>query len=102
MAQQAAPLAKRLACFTVEDPEVVLLGRETLYRDGARVGWLTSAGWGCTVAKNIGYGYVRHAAGVDDGYLYGGSYELEVATKRVPCRIEHEALYDPQMERIRG
>ena len=45
---------------------------------------------------------MRHAVGVDDDYLYGGSYELEVATKRVPCRIEHEALYDPQMERIRG
>jgi 4-methylaminobutanoate oxidase (formaldehyde-forming) len=60
-AQAAGPLEKRLACFTVADPGVVLLGRETIYRDGARVGWLTSGGWGYTVEKNIGYGYVRNA-----------------------------------------
>ncbi len=98
-AQAARPLEKRLACFTVADPGVVLLGRETIYRDGARVGWLTSAGWGYTVEKNIGYGYVRNAEGVDDDHLFGGRYELEVAGERVPCEIHGQALYDPAMER---
>src|SRR3546814_5847275 len=72
-----------LACFTVDDPEVVLLGRETIYRDGQRVGWLTSAGFGHTVGKPIGYGYLRNPAGVDEAYLTAGSYELEVASERV-------------------
>ena len=98
-AQAAQPLEKRLACFTVADPGVVLLGRETIYRDRARVGWLTSAGWGYTVEKNIGYGYVRNAEGVDDDHLFGGRYELEVAGERVPCEIHGQALYDPAMER---
>jgi 4-methylaminobutanoate oxidase (formaldehyde-forming) len=102
LAQQAAPLGKRLACFTVDDPEVVLLGRETLYRDGERVGWLTSAGWGYTVARNIGYGYVRHADGVDDAFLGAGSYELEVAGERVPCALHAGPLYDPKMERVKA
>ena len=102
VAQQGAPLKKRLACFTVDDPGVVLLGRETIYRDGERVGWLTSAGWGYTVARNIGYGYVRRAKGVDDDFLASGSYELEVATDRVPCQFQPEPLYDPKMERTRG
>ncbi|MFQ5772969.1 MAG: FAD-dependent oxidoreductase [Kiloniellaceae bacterium] len=101
-AQQAGPLKKRLACFTLDDPDVVLLGRETIYRDGARVGWLTSAGWGYTMATNIGYGYVRNEAGVDDEFLYGGDYELEVATERYPCRIHRRALYDPKMERVKA
>ncbi len=101
-AQAAAPLQRRLACFTVDDPAVTLLGRETIYRDGQRVGWLASAGWGYTLAKNIGYGYVRRAEGVADDYLYGGSYELEVATERVPCRIERETLYDPKNLRVRA
>jgi 4-methylaminobutanoate oxidase (formaldehyde-forming) len=100
LAQQAAPLGKRLACFTVDDPEVVLLGRETLYRDGERVGWLTSGGWGYTVAKAIGYGYVRHADGVEDTFLGAGSYELEVAGKRVPCAVHAGPLYDPDRNRI--
>jgi 4-methylaminobutanoate oxidase (formaldehyde-forming) len=101
-AQQGEPLQKRLACFTVDDPDIVLLGRETIYRDGERVGWLTSGGWGYTVAKNIGYGYVRNPEGVDGESLYGGAYELEVATERVPCVVRREVLYDPKGERVKG
>ena len=60
LSKQKQPLKKRLACFTINDPDVVLLGRETIYRNGEVVGWLTSGGWGYTVNKNIGYGYVRN------------------------------------------
>jgi len=102
LAEQASvPLAKRLACFTVDDPEAVLLGRETIYRDGERVGWLSSGGWGYTVEKNIGYGYVRNAAGVTREYLEAGSYELEIAARRTPCRIHFRPLYNPDMSRIK-
>ncbi len=101
-AQHGATLNKRLACFTLDDPDVVLLGRETIYRNGQRVGWLTSAGWGYTMATNIGYGYLRNADGVDDAFLHEGDYELEVATTRVPCRIHRGALYDPKMARVRA
>jgi len=96
-----APLKKKLACFTVEDREVVLLGRETILRDGAFAGYLTSAGFGYSLGKPIGYGYVRNAEGVDDDYLLGGDYELVVATERVPARISLEPLYDPRGERIK-
>ena len=102
VAQQAAPLKKRLACFTIDDPDIVLLGRETIYRNGERVGWLTSAGWGYSVEKNIGYGYVRSPDGVDDDFLAAGAYELEVVTERLPCRIHAQALYDPGMERVKS
>ena len=102
VAQQAEPLKKRLACFTVDDPDVVLLGGETVYRDGRHCGWLTSGGWGYTVGKNIGYGYVRSANGVSDAFLYGGTYELEVADKRIPCTVRRGPLYDPEMKRVKS
>ncbi len=102
LAQRSQPLGKRLACFTVDDPGVVLLGRETIYRNGERVGWLSSAGWGYTVGKNIGFGYARNAHGVDDAMLASGSYELEVASGRIPCRLHLGALYDPRMERVKA
>jgi 4-methylaminobutanoate oxidase (formaldehyde-forming) len=75
-----------------------LLGRETIYRDG----WLTSGGFGYTVDKSIGYGYVRSLAGVDREYLRSGTYELEVASRRVPASIHFASLYDPDNERIRS
>ncbi|MBT4932142.1 MAG: GcvT family protein [Rhodospirillaceae bacterium] len=99
--QQERGLSKRLACFVVDDPSIVLLGRETIYRNGERVGWLSSGGWGYTVGENIGYGYVRNPDGVSMDYLKSGSYELDIATSRVPCRIQFGALVDAKMEKIK-
>ncbi len=99
--QRQGPLKKLLAGFTV-DPDIVLVGRETIYRNGERVGWLTSGGYGYTVGKSIGYGYVRNAQGVDRAYVESGTYELEVATERVPARVFMEPLYDPGMERVKA
>jgi 4-methylaminobutanoate oxidase (formaldehyde-forming) len=93
------PAAKLLCCFTVDDPSIVLNGRETILRDGEPVGWLTSGGWGYTVSTNIGYGYVRNGGGVDKAYLESGAYELEVACERVACRYQPRPLYDPGMAR---
>lgn len=96
-----APRNKLLACFTVDAQDTVLLGRETIYRNGKRAGWLSSAGWGYTVGKNIGFGYVRNADGVDEDYVLSGDYELEVATERVPCQVHLKPLYDPDNLRVR-
>jgi 4-methylaminobutanoate oxidase (formaldehyde-forming) len=100
--QAGAPLRKRLAGFTVDDPDVVLLGRETIFRDGRQVGWLTSGGYGYTVGKSIGYGYVRNPNGVSTDYLTSGSYELEAATERVPAKLHLAPLHDPGMARVKA
>ncbi len=97
-----APLKKRLAGFTVDDAGMVLVGRETILRDGTPVGYLTSGGYGHTIRKSIGYGYVRNDPGVSDDFLRSGRYELVVATERTPARIHLEPLYDPKGERVRS
>ncbi len=102
-AQRAKPLPRMLAGFTVADPDVVLLGRETILRDGKRVGWLSSGGWGYTLGRSIGYGYIRDPeAGVDADMVLAGSYELEVATERVPAEVFRKPPYDPDMARVKG
>ncbi len=95
-------LCKRLVCFTIDDRDVIVLGRETILRNGERVGWLSSGGWGYTLNTNIGYGYVRHDNGVDDAYLEAGEYELEIAGERVACVLHRKPLYDAGMRRVRG
>jgi 4-methylaminobutanoate oxidase (formaldehyde-forming) len=100
--QRVEGVKKMLAGFVVDGPDVVLLGRETIYRDGARVGWLTSGGFGYTLERPIGYGYVRHPNGVTADHVLSGHYELEVATERVPCTVSLRPLYDPGMSRIKG
>ena len=100
-AQKEKGVKKRMACFTIDDLSVTLLGRETIYRNGQRVGWLTSAGFGYTVNKSIGYGYIRNSDGVDAAYMKAGEYELEVATKRVKAMLHMGALYDGEMKKVR-
>jgi len=101
-AQATKKLPRLLAGFTA-DPSIVLLGRETIYRDGKRVGWLTSGGYGYTVGRSIGYGYVRDPEnGVDRDQVLSGRYELEVATVRVAAEVFLDTLYDPAMSRIKS
>ncbi len=95
------PLTKRLAGFTVDDPDAVLLGRETILRNGEFAGYLTSGGYGYTIGKGIGYGYVRNETGVSDDYLAAGTYELVVANENVPALIGMTAFFDPSNARIR-
>ncbi len=102
IAQQTGGIRKRLAAFTVEDSSVVLLGRETIYRDGQRVGWLSSGGYGHTLDKPIGYGLIRHDGGLSDEFILSGKYELEVASERIAAKVHLEPLYDPKNLRVKA
>jgi len=97
-----SPLPRLLVGFLVDDPEIILLGRETIYRNGERVGWLSSGGFGYTVGKPIGYGYVRNSKGVDAAFVRSGSYELEVAGVRTPATASLTPFYDPLNDRVRS
>jgi 4-methylaminobutanoate oxidase (formaldehyde-forming) len=96
------PLTKRLAGFTITDPKAVLVGRETILRNGEPVGYLTSGGFGYTLQRSIGYGYVRNANGVSDDFLLAGRYELLVASEIYPAEISLVPLYDPAGERVKA
>ena len=89
------PLTKRFAGFTVDDPDVVLVGRETILRNGEPVGYLTSGGYGYTVGKSIGYGYVRNDDGVTDEFLDDG--DLRAGHRAGPCSGQNriEPFFDP-------
>ena len=100
-AQRRDGVRKVLAGFTC-DPSVVLLGRETIYRDGRRAGWLTSGGYGYTIGRSIGYGYVRNADGVNADYVTDGSYQLDVAGERVPAVVSLQPFYDPDNTRVKS
>ncbi|WP_424976645.1 GcvT family protein [Dinoroseobacter sp. S124A] len=100
-AQRAAGVKKILATFTASG-DTILSGRETIYRNGTRCGWLSSGGYGHTLGQSIGMGYVRATEPIDRDYVLSGDYELEVATERVPAQVTLSPLYDPGMDRVRS
>ncbi len=101
-AKQAKPLSKMLVGFTTEREDVVLVGRETILRDGKFAGYLTSGGYGYTLQKPIGMGYVRNAEGVSEDYVMAGSYELVVAQERVKATPYLKPIYDPQNLKVKA
>lgn len=88
----AGRLDRRLACFSVDDQHLQLFGRETLYRNGEQVGWLTSGGYGHSVDRPIGIGYVETHDIFDEAALLEGDYALDVAGERVSCQISLQPL----------
>ena len=102
LAQREQPLEKRLVTISVDDTAAILLGRETIYRNGQVVGWLASGGYGYTVAKAIGLGYVRQPGGITPEFLTGGRFELDVAGQRFAARVHLKPLHDPEGLRLRS
>jgi len=100
--QRAAPLARRLVMFTLDDPEPLLLGDEPIYRDGVLMGRITSGAYGHTLGRSVGMGYVTHEAGVDPAFVRSARWELEIATDRFAARAQLEPPYDPTSARVRS
>ncbi|KAL3079854.1 hypothetical protein niasHS_014136 [Heterodera schachtii] len=73
-------------------------GDEPIYRDGTLAGWTTTAAYGFTLGCQVCLGYVQNEQfGVSSDYLLRGSYEVELAGKRFPCRIN---LHSPSLPMI--
>jgi 4-methylaminobutanoate oxidase (formaldehyde-forming) len=103
LAQRAAgPLKRRLLQFIVDDPEPVLIHNEPILRNGARIGYTTSAGYGHTLGASCAMGYLAHDAGITDEFVTAGSYVIEQANRSYTARVALKPLYDPTSARVRA
>lgn len=103
VAQRAQGLPKRrLVQFLLEDPDAFAYHNEPLYRDGERVGYVTSAGYGHTLGGCVAMAYVAHPEGVDARFVTAGRYEVQLPRRRCAARAAWRPLYDPDGARIRG
>jgi 4-methylaminobutanoate oxidase (formaldehyde-forming) len=100
--QREAGIRKRLAVFVLDDPRGYPVGDEPILRDGVPVGWLSSAGFGHTLGRAVGLGYVRHPEVGRPGFLEAGTYAIEVAGERFRARVSLRAPYDPDQARVRA
>ena len=104
--QKAFPqLSKRMVCLAlVDDTEraPMIYHEEPVYRDGVNVGSSTSGAWGHRVGLSLGLAYVKHESGVTREWLESGKWEIELAWKRYPARVQFGSFYDPKGERIKA
>jgi glycine cleavage system T protein len=99
--RREAGLRRRLVQFALAGDELIY-HNEPVWRDGQLAGRVTSGMFGHTVDASIGMGYVENPDGqVDRDFVLSGSYEIEVACRRIPARVSLEPWYDPRSERVR-
>jgi glycine cleavage system aminomethyltransferase T/glycine/D-amino acid oxidase-like deaminating enzyme len=101
-AQESGRLARRLVQFRLSDPEPLLYHNEPIYRDGVRVGLISSANYGYSLGGAVGLGYVHQPDGVDAAFVEHGRFEIGVALERYPAEASLRPLYDPASRRLRA
>lgn len=93
-------LNRRLAMFTLDDPDPLLLGDEPIYRDGKIAGRITSGSYGHTIGRSVGMGYVEDEAGVNGEYVRSGKYEIEISSDRFAAGASLRSPYDPEGKNV--
>jgi 4-methylaminobutanoate oxidase (formaldehyde-forming) len=88
--------SRRLLQFALSDPAPLLYHNEPIYRDGVRLGFVTSAMYGHTIGASVALGYLSHPQGVADHFVMSGEYEIAIAEHRAPARISLTPMYDPK------
>ncbi|HUI61380.1 MAG TPA: FAD-dependent oxidoreductase [Steroidobacteraceae bacterium] len=95
------PLQRRLVQVLVRDPEPMMYHAEVVRRDGVPVGYVRAASYGHTLGGAVGLAMIEPKVVVDEAYLNGGKWEVEIAGRLYPVQVSARPLYDPQMKRIR-
>jgi len=95
---RAAAATKRLRCFTVDDSVSIVLGKEPvrLPGDDKVVGYVTSAAYGFTIRKPLGYAWVPSSVETGD------AIEIEYFGRPVAATIVDDPIVDPGMSKLRG
>jgi 4-methylaminobutanoate oxidase (formaldehyde-forming) len=72
-----------------------LIHNEPVFKDGALVGHVTSGGWGWRLNAMIGLASLNRENGVTKDWIDEGRFNVQVAGKLYPIRVQLGAFYDP-------
>ena len=106
--QRHEPRTRRLIQFRIEDPDLLAYHDEPIRRDGELVGRVTSAMWSYTEDRCLAMGYVTHPTAADPepqavtkSWLEAGSFDIEIAGRRIAATPSIRSFYDPTNQRVR-
>jgi sarcosine dehydrogenase len=107
--QRDAGLQRKLICLTVDtdtsSSQPPLHGLETIWRNGACVGYVRSTAYGHTLGKVIAYGYVDcdpSESKISNKWLSSGEWSIGDRGRTRPATYHAKSPFDPNGERIQG
>ena len=97
LAERAAGPRRRFVVMDVADANAEVIGYESIVKDGAAVGYVTSGAYGHCVDKSLAAGYVPAALARD-----GEVFEIDIFGEPRRATVRLAPLYDPTGLRLRG
>jgi dimethylglycine dehydrogenase len=97
LAERAAGAARRFVVMEVADADADVVGYESIMKDGAAVGYVTSGAYGHCVGRSLAAGYVPSALARE-----GARFEIDILGEMRAATVRLTPLYDPQGARLRG
>lgn len=97
-------LKNRLVQLLVLDAQPMMYHGEVVYRNGQRVGDIRAASYGHTLGGAVGLAFITAEDNqvVNKEYLTTGTWEVEIADKKYPCKLSLNPMYDPSNKKIKA
>jgi 4-methylaminobutanoate oxidase (formaldehyde-forming) len=102
LARKGKQPKKRLVQFVMASDQPLLYHNEPIWRDGKRVGYLSSGMFGHTLGRAVGLGFVHADKECTQDFVLSGKYEIEVARERFAAKAFLKPAYDPMSARIKA
>jgi glycine cleavage system aminomethyltransferase T/glycine/D-amino acid oxidase-like deaminating enzyme len=100
-AKERGGLLKRIVNVLVLDPAPLLHHGEILWKDGRRISDIRAASYGHTVGGAVGLSMLTRDIPVKKDWLDGSDWEVEVGSRKHPCRLSIRPMYDPASVRVK-
>jgi dimethylglycine dehydrogenase len=97
LAERASGPRRRFVVMEVAAADAEVVGYESILRDGAAIGYVTSGAYGHCVGKSLAAGYVPAALARD-----GERFEIDILGELRTATVHLQPLYDPEGRRLRG
>ena len=95
--QKAEGIQRKLCCLISDDATAIAIGNEPVRHKDRVVGWVTSASYGYSVQKSIGYTYLPIELAV-----LGTRLDVEMIGERIGAVVGQDPQWDPKGERVRA
>jgi dimethylglycine dehydrogenase len=97
LAERAATPKRRFVVMEVADADAEVIGYESIIKDGAAVGYVTSGAYGHCIGKSLAAGYVPALLAQE-----GARFQIDILGQLRTATIRLEPLYDPKGARLRS
>jgi dimethylglycine dehydrogenase len=97
IAERNAGPRRRFVVMEVEAADADVTGYESIMKDGAAVGYVTSGAYGHCIGKSLAAGYVPTTLALD-----GERFVIDILGENCAATVRLEALHDPKGLRLRA